>query len=50
MLEEMRETVPTAVKTTLSRLPKDFPEKISTSIASGINQRLPLLEPPKKSK
>jgi serine/threonine-protein kinase HipA len=50
ILEEMRETVPTAVKTTLSSLRKDFPEKISTSMASGINQRLQLLEPPKKSK
>ena len=50
MLEEMRETVPAAVRTTLSWLPKDFPEAIATSIASGINRRLQLLRLPQKSK
>ena len=40
VFEELRETVTSAVRSTVAKLPKNFPEEMTTAIQLGINQRL----------
>ena len=40
IFEELRETVTSAVMSTVAKLPKNFPEEMTTAIQLGINQRL----------
>jgi serine/threonine-protein kinase HipA len=47
VIAELGDTAAQSVQRTLSGLPKDFPEKIATSIANGAKRRLnamPLVE------
>lgn len=44
IFDEIADTAPTAIDTTLSGLPKKFPELIARSIIEGLRRRLKLLE------
>ena len=45
ILEDLRDTGVNAVRNTVGKLPKDFPEEVATSIQFGMNKRLKAIPP-----
>jgi serine/threonine-protein kinase HipA len=46
ILDELHEGALTAVDSVLSKLPREFPEEIASSISDGIKRRVHLLREP----
>lgn len=44
ILQELRDEAPAAVDSVVSRLPKDFPQQVASSIATGIKRRLGVVD------